>query len=115
MKRALALALWAICGGFAASQPAAPMQTDIFVAGAEGYHTFRIPSVVVSKKGTVLAFCEGRKNSRSDTGDIDVVLKRSLDNGATWQRMQVVADFGVDTIGNPCPVVDRDTGTIWLP
>ena len=45
MKRGLALALWAICGGFAASQPAAPMQTDLFVAGAEGYHTFRIPSV----------------------------------------------------------------------
>src|SRR5437016_5025776 len=98
MQRTLLLVFWVICGGFAGAQPAPLTQTDIFVAGAEGYHTFRIPSVVVTKKGAVLAFCEGRKNSRSDTGDIDVVLKRSLDNGATWQRLQVVADFAADTI-----------------
>jgi sialidase-1 len=95
--------------------PAAPEQADVFVAGTEGYHTFRIPALIVSKKGTVLAFCEGRKKSASDTGDIDVVLRRSFDGGKTWQPLQVVADAGPDTIGNPCPVVDRTTGTIWLP
>src|ERR671925_459197 len=100
MKLRLAAALWAIYAGCAFSQPPAPLQTDVFVSGSEGYHTFRIPAAVVTKKGMVLAFCEGRKHSRSDTGDIDVVLKRSLDNGATWQRMQIVADFGADTIGN---------------
>ena len=93
----------------------APEQVDVFTAGTDGYHTFRIPAVIVSKKGTLLAFCEGRKNNRSDTGNIDLVLKRSFDGGKTWQPMQVVADFGPDTIGNPCPVVDRNTGTIWLP
>src|SRR6185436_12291173 len=45
---------------------------DVFVSGQDGYHTFRIPSVVVTAKGTVLAFCEGRVKSRSDTGDIDL-------------------------------------------
>jgi len=99
------------------NKPATPIvkQMDIFEAGKDGYHTYRIPAVIVTLKGTVLAFCEGRKNSSSDTGDIDVVLKRSLNNGATWQPMQIVADDGPNTIGNPCPVVDRDTGTIWLP
>jgi sialidase-1 len=87
----------------------------VFVAGQEGYHSFRIPSLIVSAKGTLLAFCEGRRNSRSDTGDIDLVLKRSFDGGRTWQLMQVVADDGPNTMGNPCPVVDRRTGTIWLP
>ena len=96
-------------------QARAPEQVDVFAAGQDGYHTFRIPSLIVSRKGTLLAFCEGRKNSRSDTGNIDLVLKRSFDGGKTWQPMQVVADFGPDTIGNPCPVVDRNTGTIWLP
>lgn len=89
-------------------------QTNLFVSGQQGYHTFRIPSLVVTKKGTVLAFCEGRRSSRSDSGDIDLVLKRSLDGGKTWQPMQTVADDGLNTMGNPCPVVDRDTGTIWL-
>ncbi len=90
------------------------MQKDLFISGQEGYHTFRIPSLIVTPKGTVLAFCEGRKISRSDSGDIDLVLKRSFDNGKTWQPLQIVADDGPNTMGNPCPVLDRDTGTIWL-
>lgn len=89
-------------------------QTDIWRSGEGGYHTYRIPSLIVTGKGTVLAFCEGRKNSSSDTGDIDLLLMRSFDNGRTWARVQVVADHGPDTIGNPCPVIDRSTGTIWL-
>lgn len=97
-----------------------PAQTDVFVAGAESYHTFRIPSVIVAparrheKTSTVLAFCEGRRHSRSDSGDIDLVLKRSTDEGKTWGALQIVWDDGVNTCGNPCPVIDRETGTIWL-
>ncbi|MBN2311811.1 MAG: exo-alpha-sialidase, partial [Candidatus Hydrogenedentes bacterium] len=92
-----------------------PEQAPLFVAGQDGYHTYRIPAILVSKKGTILAFCEGRKNSGADHGDIDLVLKRSFDNGATWGPMQKVWDDGENTIGNPCPVVDQSTGTIWLP
>ncbi len=92
----------------------APERTVLFKSGKEGYHTYRIPSVIVSKTGNVLAFCEGRKKSRSDTGDIDLVLKRSLDGGKTWQPLQVVWDDGDNTCGNPCPVVERETGVIWL-
>lgn len=86
----------------------------VFRSGTSGYHTFRIPSVLVSPKGTLLAFAEGRKNSVDDHGDIDLVLRRSLDGGKTWQPLQVVWDDGPNTCGNPCPVVDRTTGTIWL-
>jgi sialidase-1 len=89
-------------------------ETDVFISGQDGYHTFRIPSIIVTPKGALLAFCEGRKKSRSDTGDIDLVLKRSEDGGKTWSAMQTVWDDGGNTCGNPCPVVDRDTGTIWL-
>ena len=87
---------------------------QLFVSGQDGYHTYRIPALAVSTQGTVLAFCEGRKTSSSDTGDIDLVLKRSSDNGRTWSRQQVVWDDAGNTCGNPCAVVDRDTGTIWL-
>ena len=89
-------------------------QVDVFVSGTGGHHTYRIPAVIVSTKGTVLAFSEGRKNSRSDTGDINLVLRRSRDGGKTWGKMQVVWDDKGNTCGNPCPVVDQATGTIWL-
>lgn len=91
-----------------------PIETDVFVSGEGGYHTYRIPSVIVTEKGTLLAFCEGRKNSRSDSGDIDLLLRRSFDKGKTWSPVQMVWDDGPNTCGNPCPVVDRDTGVIWL-
>ena len=90
-------------------------QTQIFKAGEHGYHTYRIPALVASAEGTLLAFCEARKNSRSDHGDIDMALRRSFDNGETWTEMAIVWDEGENTVGNPCPVLDRDTGTIWLP
>ena len=45
-----------------------PYRTGVYVSGQEGYHTFRIPSLIVTKKGTLLAFCEGRKTSRRDRG-----------------------------------------------
>jgi sialidase-1 len=90
-------------------------QTDIFVSGQGGYHTYRIPAIVCTQRGTLLAFCEGRKNNGSDTGDIDLLIRRSSDNGTTWADAEVVWDDGANTCGNPCPVVDRDTGVIWLP
>jgi sialidase-1 len=82
-------------------------------AGEGAYKGYRIPAVVVSKRGTVLAFAEGR-NDGGDTGDIDIVLKRSKDNGKNWGPEIVVWDEGLNTCGNPCPVVDEVTGRIWL-
>lgn len=90
-------------------------QTDIFEAGKGGYHTYRIPALVVSRKGTILAFCEGRKYGQGDAGKIDILLKRSFDGGKSWQEPQLVVADGDKTCGNPCPVVDQSDGTIWLP
>lgn len=104
-----AAAAYALPGG---SEPA---QAAVFRAGEDGYHSFRIPALLVTRRGTLLAFCEGRRNGLGDTGDIDLVLKRSRDHGRTWSRLQLVADHGPDTIGNPCPVQDAKTGSIWLP
>lgn len=89
-------------------------QYQLFTAGENGYHTYRIPSLLVTQSGTVLAFCEARKHGAGDAGDIDVVLRRSYDHGVTWEPVQLIADDGTNTIGNPCPVQDRETGIIWL-
>lgn len=91
-----------------------PEQSPLFVSGREGYHTYRIPALLTTARGTLLAFCEGRKNDRSDAGDIDLLVKRSTDGGKTWSPQQVIWDDGENTCGNPCPVVDQETGTIWL-
>lgn len=94
--------------------PAEPVQTDVFVAGTGGYHTYRIPSVIVTPKGAVIAFAEGRHASAADSGHIDLVARRSTDGGATWSPLQVIGDNGPNAFVNPCPVVDWKTGAIWL-
>lgn len=88
--------------------------TDVYIAGEQGYNTFRIPAAIAAGNGTLLAFAEARRTGAGDAGDIDLVLKRSHDGGASWSPLQVVGDNGPNTFGNPCPVVDRRTGTIWL-
>jgi sialidase-1 len=93
-------------------------QIDVFNAGDDGYHTYRIPALVTTKSGALIAICEGRKTGRGDHGDVDLVQKRSTDSGKTWGPLELVHEEGGTakvTIGNPCPVVDHDTATIWLP
>lgn len=91
-----------------------PVGNPIFISGRNGYHTYRIPSIAVTDRGTVLAMCEGRKSSSSDSGDVDLLLKRSDDHGTNWSGQQVIWDDGENTCGNPCMVVDHETGTVWL-
>jgi len=97
----------------AASGPAGEPQA-LFTVGDAGYACFRIPAIVKSAEGTLLAFAEARKKGCSDTGDIDLVVRRSVDEGKTWGAIQVVWDDGENVAGNPAPVVDLETGTIWL-
>lgn len=86
----------------------------LFESGTEGYECFRIPAIVTSSQGTVLAFAEGRKKGCSDTGDIDLVMKYSRDQGKTWSNLMVLWDDGENVCGNPAPVVDEVKGTIYL-
>lgn len=88
--------------------------TALFISGTDGYDTYRIPAIVTTNSGTLLAFCEGRKEGRGDAGNIDIVMKRSEDNGKTWGDQVVLWDDEGNTCGNPCPVVDEITGEIHL-
>jgi len=94
--------------------PAGDPLNYLFESGAEGYQCFRIPAIVTTRQGTLLAFAEGRKSGCSDTGDIDLVMKRSRDNGLTWSDLIVIRDDENNVCGNPAPVVDRVTGVIHL-
>ena len=89
--------------------------TDLWAAGKGEYHTYRIPAMVVTTKGSILAFCEGRKFHSHDAGKIDLLVKRSHDHGQSWEEERIAVEDRDMTCGNPCPVVDRSDGTIWLP
>jgi len=77
----------------------------VFKAGESGYFCFRAPTMVVTQRGTILAFCEGRVNSAADEGDMDIVMKRSTDNGQSWTELQVIENDGQNPCKNQCPVV----------
>ena len=86
----------------------------VFQKGEDGYACFRIPAIVRASNGHLLAFAEARKNGCSDTGDIDLVLKKSVDQGKTWGPLSVVWDDGANVCGNPVPMLDRATGRLVL-
>lgn len=86
----------------------------LFNSQTEGYNCYRIPAIIKTKQGTLLAFAEARKRNCSDAGDINLVMKRSDDNGKTWSEMKVIWDDGINTCGNPVPIIDQSTGRIFL-
>src|SRR5437016_6014950 len=84
------------------SQAAEPFidKTDLFKVGNEGYKLYHIPGIVVTSKGSVLAYCEARKHG-GDWDQIDVLLRRSTDNGKTWDAPRHVAHLGDPVPRNP--------------
>lgn len=89
------------------------VETTIVFEPSSAYAAMRIPALVLTQKGTLLAFCEGRIGSASDTTDMDMLLRRSTDGGKSWEPAVVIAPRTTGATSNPTPIVDRD-GTIHL-
>jgi sialidase-1 len=102
-------------------------KSEVFPPGFNGIARYRIPGSVVTPKGTVLAYCEARKNDSKDWGEIEVHLRRSIDGGKTWADSQPIAHLAdriegnprkteggehEQTVNNPVAIVDRETGAI---
>lgn len=81
-------------------------EVTIFKEGDDGYANYRIPAIVKTKDGKLVAFAEGRVNNAGDFGNVDIVYKISKDNGKTWGALQLAADNGDLQAGNAAPVVD---------
>lgn len=84
-----------------------------FYSGLENYASFRIPALV-NANNVLVAFSEGRKNSSSDFGDIDLVYRRSLDEGKTWEPLKILYDKDTLAVQNPVPIYDNEKQTIVL-
>lgn len=88
-------------------------------AGDNNVHTYRIPGVVTTDKGTLLAVYDIRNDKSGDLpGNIDVGLSRSTDSGRTWEPMKVIMDMGAphenNGVGDPAILVDPVTKKIWV-
>ncbi|HSU66636.1 MAG TPA: sialidase family protein, partial [Tepidisphaeraceae bacterium] len=81
-----------------------PMKTNLLEAGTGGYATYRIPGIVITKSGTILAYCEARRSGTLDWDTIDVMLRRSTDGGKTWDKPRVIATAPEGTSPNPAPI-----------
>ncbi|KAA0990174.1 sialidase family protein [Dyadobacter aurulentus] len=81
-------------------------QNTVFLSGKDNYKSFRIPAAVRAPDGTIMAFAEGRVNGGGDFGNIDIVMRRSKDNGKNWSAIKVVASYDTLQAGNPAPVFD---------
>lgn len=107
-------------------------KSDLYVAGQGGYQSYRIPALVVTSKGTLLALCEARRDARGDWGAIDILLRRSTDGGKSWSEPRKIADVSgplnknplalaqklgnpnLVTQNNPLLIADAKTGAIHL-
>jgi sialidase-1 len=86
-------------------------------------HTFRIPGLVTTNDGTLIAVYDIRRNGSVDLqADIDVGMSRSTNDGQSWEPMQVIMDMhewgglpeDENGIGDPSVLVDRSNNTIWV-
>ncbi|MCB1065812.1 MAG: exo-alpha-sialidase [Verrucomicrobiae bacterium] len=122
----LPLLLLLVFPSFSQAEPSLE-KIDLFEGGKDGFALFRIPGVVVTTKGTALVYCEARKNSGADWGEIEVHLRRSTDGGKTWEAARQIAHFGErlsvaefkkgakaeeQTVNNPVAIVDAKTGAV---
>lgn len=111
------LLVWAV----QACSAAEPLLTHtvVFTSGQEGYNTYRIPAIETAPDGSLIAFAEARKYNAADPGfgkqDIDLVWRRSTNNGAGWSPMKVLEDPGeLWSAANPATVVDRAKARVWV-
>jgi sialidase-1 len=90
-------------------------ETDLFINGQDGIVEYRIPVLLTSTKGTLLAFCDARVEKSGDApNNIDIVMKRSADGGRTWSPLRTLMNNGKGAAGDALGLVDRQTGTIWV-
>ena len=82
-------------------------KVDLFTANQDGYKLYRIPGIVTTRRGVVLAYCEARKSDRGDWGQIDILLRRSTDGGKTWGPRNTLANVPGPKSKNPVALAQK--------
>lgn len=96
---------------------------ELRAAGQDHCDTYRIPGIITTKTGTLIAVYDNRYNNSKDLQeDVDIGMSRSTDGGQTWEPMKVIMDMGewggrserLNGIGDPSVLYDPYTHTIWV-
>jgi sialidase-1 len=94
-----------------AAEATSQLELPVFVAS--GKVTYRLPSLLVTSQGTVLAACQKRLGGGGDFAPSSMVLRRSFDGGKTFEREQTLFEHqGVCTF-NGNLVEERNSRTIF--
>ncbi len=88
--------------------------STVFNAGKEHVNSYRIPSIITAKDGSLIVFCEARHESWRDKSHTDIVMKRSTDNGKTWSSTLNLTNGKTGAYMDPTAVVDKKSGKIFL-
>ncbi|QDT79005.1 Sialidase precursor [Gimesia maris] len=88
-------------------------KTVLFEARDGLYHHYRIPGIITTSQGTLLAYCEARK-AAGDWANIDILMRRSTDGGKTWLAPQTIHDAKENTVNNVVAFADAQTGQVHL-
>lgn len=98
----------------AAARPPRFFRTDLFHQGDDGVHTYRIPALIQTRRGTLLAVADARHESSRDLpARISLVLRRSRDLGRTWSPARTLRAVPEGGVGDASLLLDRRTGRIW--
>ena len=89
-------------------------QIDLFRAGEGGVHTYRIPALVETRRGVLIAVVDARRDSQRDLpARIALAMRRSFDRGATWSPMVILQEVKEGGVGGASLLADRETGRVW--
>ncbi len=84
-------------------------KTKLFEGGEGGYKLYRIPGIVVTRKGTILVYCEARRHSGGDWDTIDILLRRGTDGAQTFSPPESIAYVTGQIARNPV-AIERKQG-----
>lgn len=89
--------------------------TLLWQGNAGGYETYRIPGIVVTARGVILAYGVGRRFIKDgDWSDSDILLRRSIDGGQTWEPSRRIAGNSHGVTDNPVAIADHKKGVVHL-
>lgn len=84
----------------------------------EGVSCYRIPAIVTAPNGDVIAAIDERVPGCGDlkwSKDINIIVRRSSDNGKTWSKIETVVNFPYGkSASDPSMIVDNITNEIFL-
>lgn len=88
----------------------------LFVSGTDGTHTYRIPAIITAANGDLIAACDARRKSAADLKpqrSIDIVFRRSTDNGKTWSPIELLESIDDGGCSDPSFILDAQSGSLF--